>query len=127
MFTVGGKVTKSEIKSTKNGKEYLAFTVVETKGYGDTKESIWYDCMSWSTSTDYLGCKVLVFGQLSQREFQEKTYNNIDVFHVEVVEGPRVTPDVQQHSIKKTVQPPAASVRPPVAASQPYKKTPIPF
>lgn len=127
MFTAGGKVTKSEVKSTKSGKEYLSFTVVETKGYGDTKESIWYDCMSWSTSADYLGCKVLVFGQLSQREYQEKTYNNIDVFHVEVVEGPRTAPELPQHSVKKAVQPAPASVRAPVAAAAAYKKTPIPF
>lgn len=104
MFCAGGKVTKSEVKQTKNGKSYLAFTVAENKGWGETKETTWYDCMSWDTATDLLACKVLVFGQLSQREYQEKTYNNIDVFHVEVVEGPSAaTPDVKLHAVKKAV------------------------
>lgn len=125
MFTAGGKVTKAEVRSTASGKEYLAFTVAETKGYGDTKETTWFDCRTWSTSAELMGCKVLVFGQLSQKDVGEKVYNNIEVFHVEIVEGP-YQKETAAVAPKKTVQTPAVAARPQAAALPQYKK-PINF
>lgn len=84
MEVVGGNVGKAEMKVTKNGKQFLSFSVAENKGFGDAKETIWYDCVLWSGDAQAVqkGDKVVVFGHKSERTYQDKVYNNIDVFHV---------------------------------------------
>lgn len=87
MDCIGGRVNNVEKKETKGGKEFLTFSVAENKGFGDNKTTTWYDCTSWDLNLPVTkGSSVVIFGHVSQREFKEKVYNQVEVFHVEVLQ-----------------------------------------
>lgn len=87
MECIGGRVSNAEIKETKTGKQFLAFSVAENKGFGESKVTTWYDCTSWDTGLSVQkGSQVIVFGHSSVKEYKDKTYNQVEVFHVEVLQ-----------------------------------------
>jgi single-stranded DNA-binding protein len=87
MDIIGGNVGKYEKKVTKNGKEFYAFSVAETKGWGENKNTVWYDCTTWEDLGLQKGDKVVVFGHKGTREHNEKVYNTLEVFQVSGTRG----------------------------------------
>lgn len=70
----------AEYKTTQSGSELCTFSVADEAGYGDNKETIWFDVTSWGKGSQGLanalrkGSKVNVIGELSTREYNGKTY-----------------------------------------------------
>lgn len=87
--TVAGNLGKDAVcKSTQQGDQFCNFSVGASVGYGDRKQTIWFDVTRWGKGADKLaglllkGTKVTVSGELSTREYEGKTYLQIRADHV---------------------------------------------
>lgn len=89
IVTVAGNTGKdAEHKTTQGGTELCRFSLAGTVGYGDNKQTIWFDVTKWGKGADGLarillkGTKVTVSGELSEREHEGKRYLQIRADHV---------------------------------------------
>lgn len=89
VVTVAGALGKDAVvKSTQGGDQLCTFSVAGSVGYGDRKQTIWFDVTKWGKGSDKLadmlpkGTKVTVSGELSQREHEGKTYLQIRADHI---------------------------------------------
>lgn len=87
--TCAGNVGKdAEHKTTQGGTEFCRFSLAGTVGYGDNKQTLWFDVTKWGKGSEGLsrillkGTKVTVSGELSQREHEGKTYLQIRADHI---------------------------------------------
>lgn len=83
-ITIAGRIGKdAETRSTQNGDQVTGFTVAVDEGYGDKKRTFWFDCSLWGKRGEKLapyltkGSNVTVCGELSDREYNGKTYYTI--------------------------------------------------
>lgn len=91
IVTIAGAVGKdAEAKRTQAGKGFCAFSLAGSVGFGDNRQTIWFDVTKWGDSADKLaqrilkGTKVTVSGELSQREHNGKTYLQVRADHIEL-------------------------------------------
>jgi single-strand DNA-binding protein len=99
--TVAGNLGKDAVaKSTQDGTQLCQFSLGASIGYGDRKQTIWFDVTKWGKGTDKLadmltkGTKVTVSGELSTREYEGKTYLQIRADHLTLQGGkPSNKPD----------------------------------
>jgi single-strand DNA-binding protein len=89
IVTVAGNTGKdAEHKTTQGGTELCRFSLAGTVGYGDNKQTLWFDVTKWGKGADGLarillkGTKVTVSGELSEREHEGKRYLQIRADHV---------------------------------------------
>lgn len=83
-ITIAGRIGKdAETRSTQGGDQVTGFTVAVDEGYGDKKRTFWFDCSLWGKRGEKLapyltkGSNVTVSGELSDREYNGKTYYTI--------------------------------------------------
>lgn len=76
--TIVGNLGKdAEAFTTKSGKGGVKFSVAETVGWGDDKKTQWVNCTLWGERGNKLlqyltkGNKIVVFGDVSVREYQD--------------------------------------------------------
>lgn len=80
-YIITGFVARdAETKSTKNGKDYVTFSVAIGKDKDD--KSIWTSCKAWGdaakvAATIVKGDTVLCVGRLDKHEYNGKTYKEI--------------------------------------------------
>ena len=112
-IVVLGKLGKdAEVKDV-SGTALAKFSVAENVGYGDKKQTIWYDVNLWgkqasSGFVDYLkkGQQVQVTGELSTREYNGKTYLEIRVWDIKLCGGkPENSPQQQAPQQQGYAQP----------------------
>lgn len=96
VVTCAGNVGKdAEHKTTQGGAEFCRFSLAGTVGYGDNKQTVWFDVTKWGKGSEGLsrillkGTKVTVSGELSQREHEGKTYLQIRADHI-ALQGERM-------------------------------------
>ena len=119
--TVSGNVGgDAELKNV-GGSEVLNFSVAADSGFGDRKATIWFGCAIWGARGAKLqqyirkGSKVTVIGELSQREYNGKTYLELRVADIKLQDSqggqgvPSPAPVAQQQAPAPAVQAPAAS------------------
>lgn len=89
VVTCAGNVGKdAEFKTTQGGTELCRFSLAGTVGYGENKQTLWFDVTKWGKGSEGLsrillkGTKVTVSGELSQREHDGKTYLQIRADHI---------------------------------------------
>ncbi len=89
IVTVAGNAGKdAEHKTTQGGTEYCKFSLAGTVGYGENRQTLWFDVTKWGKGAEGLsrcivkGTKLTVSGELSQREHEGKTYLQIRADHV---------------------------------------------
>lgn len=89
VVTVAGGIGKdAEHKTTQGGTELCRFSLAGTVGYGENKQTVWFDVTKWGKGSEGLsrillkGTKVTVSGELSQREHEGKTYLQIRADHI---------------------------------------------
>lgn len=89
IVTVAGNTGKdAEFKTTQGGTELCRFSLAGTVGYGENKQTLWFDVTKWGKGAEGLsrvllkGTKVTVSGELSQREHDGKTYLQIRADHI---------------------------------------------
>jgi single-strand DNA-binding protein len=85
MITIAGSLGKDAVaKTTQDGQQLLNFSVAVSGGFGDKKTTTWYDVTKWGKGGDKLapymlkGCRVAVCGELSTREYDGKTYLQVN-------------------------------------------------
>ena len=95
IVTVAGNLGREpEVKTTQGGDSFCKFALAGSVGFGDRKQTIWFDVTKWGKGADGLagilrkGSKVTVSGELSTREHDGKTYLQIRADHV-TVQGDR--------------------------------------
>ena len=91
IVTVAGAVGKdAETRSTQGGDQFCTFSVAGSSGWGDRKQTTWWDVTKWGKGADKLaamilkGVKVTVSGEVSTREHNGKTYLQIRADYVDV-------------------------------------------
>ena len=89
IVTVAGNLGREpEVKTTQGGDSFCKFALAGSVGFGDRKQTIWFDVTKWGKGADGLagilrkGSKVTVSGELSTREHDGKTYLQIRADHV---------------------------------------------
>lgn len=88
-ITVAGNVGQdSTIRQTKSGKSVLGFSVAVKAGWGENEHTIWFNCSMWGVRGERLssyikkGTSVCVSGSFDTREYEGKTYMEIEVSEV---------------------------------------------
>jgi len=134
--TVAGRLGKdSELRDAGQSK-VLGFSVAGDTGFGDRKQSHWFNCSIWGNQgvalQQYLkkGQQVTVIGEYSEREYDGKQYKELRVNSIELQGGsPAQQQDQQQKQNyqqqqgqqaqqRRTPNPPQAAQAPQVPDSQ---------
>jgi len=78
-ITVTGNVGKdTELKYTAGGKAVAKFTVADTRGKDDQKETIWHNVVCFDEMAENIaaqvtkGTRLVIQGRLSERKYQDK-------------------------------------------------------
>lgn len=94
-FTDVGRLGRDAVtRYTQSGKSVTGFALAVDSGYGDNKQTLWFDCSAWGERWEkvapYLvkGTQVMVQGELGKREHDGKTYDTVKVAEIKLV-GPK--------------------------------------
>lgn len=88
--TIVGNVGKDAVyKEGQNSKGFVSFSVGASVGWGDKKETLWFDVTKWNASPKLAemllkGTKVTVIGEQSTREHNGKTYLQLNAQSIDV-------------------------------------------
>lgn len=95
-LSIIGRVGKdAATKTVGNNRLATAWSVAVNVGWGDNKETLWFDCTMWGERGEKVGGHIAkgdqigVTGSLSTREHDGKTYLKIDVQDVTLIGGKR--------------------------------------
>jgi len=95
-LSIIGRVGKdAATKTVGNNRLVTAWSVAVNVGWGDNKETLWFDCTMWGERGEKVGGHIAkgdqigVTGSLSTREHDGKTYLKIDVQDVTLIGGKR--------------------------------------
>lgn len=95
-ITIAGNTGKdAEYKQTQGGAELCSFSVADESGFGDSKQTHWFDVTSWGKGAQKLsqilrkGSKVSVVGEFSTREHNGKTYLQCRAYNVDILGTPK--------------------------------------
>lgn len=93
VFLTGRLGRDAQVRQTQNS-TVAGFPVATDVGYGDRKQTLWFDCSIWgkraeSGLVDYLkkGQQVAISGELSEREHEGKVYKQIRVDDLDLMGG----------------------------------------
>ena len=99
IVTAVGRLGKdAEVKHLTNG-VVTAFSVATDAGYGQNKQTIWFDCGMFGEDgtriASYLtkGKQVLVTGEFSEREYNDKFYKKLKVTSLSFISSGRSNGD----------------------------------
>lgn len=91
-FSAVGRVgNKAVTRHTQNGKPVTGFSLALDSGFGEKKQTLWFDCSAWGERfvkvADFItkGSQVAVVGELGTREHDGKTYLTLNVNDVTLV------------------------------------------
>lgn len=94
IVNIAGTIGKDAVaKTTQGGTQLCSFSVAVNTGYGDNKQTTWWDVTKWGKGTDKLaemlvkGTKVSVSGEVGTREHEGKTYLQIRADYVTLQGG----------------------------------------
>ena len=95
-----GRVGKDAAsKAVGNNRLATSWSVAVNVGWGDNKETLWFDCTMWGERGEKVGAHIAkgdqigVTGSLSTREHDGKTYLKIDVQDVTLIGGKKDSSD----------------------------------
>lgn len=87
-----GKLGKDSERKQGGGHTFLKFSVANNVGFGDRKSTIWWNCTVFGKQAegnlmDYLtkGAQVYIVGEVTFREYEGKTYNEVAVRTIELI------------------------------------------
>jgi single-strand DNA-binding protein len=93
-FNDVGRVGKdAETRYTQAGKPVTGWSLAVDSGYGDNKQTLWFDCSAWGERWNKVapyivkGAQVQVQGELGTREHDGKTYLTVRVSDLKLVGG----------------------------------------
>lgn len=89
-ITVAGRLGKDSELRQAGSSQVLSFSVAGDTGFGDRKQSHWFNCSLWGNQgvalQQYLkkGQQVTVIGEYSEREYDGKQYKELRVNQIEL-------------------------------------------
>lgn len=92
-ITVAGRLGKDSELRQAGSSQVLSFSVAGDTGFGDRKQSHWFNCSLWGNQgvalQQYLkkGQQVTVIGEYSEREYDGKQYKELRVNQIELQGG----------------------------------------
>ena len=91
-FTDIGRIGKDAVtRFTQGGESVTGFSLAVDSGWGDKKQTNWFDCSLWGKRgekvAEYLtkGKQVMVQGEFGTREHEGKTYLTLRVSEVKLI------------------------------------------
>lgn len=94
IYAATGRLGKDCRIGNAGGTAVCNFPLAVDSGYGDKKQTLWFDCSLWgkraeSGLTGYLkkGQQVAVTGELGTREYEGKTYLTLRVADLDLIGG----------------------------------------
>lgn len=91
IVTVAGNAGKDAVhKTTQGGADLCNFSIAGTVGFGERKQTVWFDVTKWGKGSEGLsqyirkGTKLTVVGELSTREHEGKTYLQINADYIQL-------------------------------------------
>ena len=91
--TVAGRLGKDAELRQAGSSQVCSFSVAGDTGFGDKKQSHWFNCSLWGNQgaalQQYLlkGQQVTVIGEFSEREYEGKAYKELRVNSIELQGG----------------------------------------
>lgn len=92
-FTVTGRFVKEhDLKYSQAGKAILNNSIAVQDGYGDKKQTYYFNIVVWDKLAENLaqftakGSKVLLAGKITQRNYENKEGNKVNVIDLVVQE-----------------------------------------
>ena len=131
---ISGRVGKDAELRQAGQSQVCSFSVAANSGFGDKKQTHWYECSLWGNQGQALkpyllkGKEVVIVGEFSEREYQGKFYKQLRVLQIDLVGG-----EPQQQSNAGQQQPTQAwgqqqqQAPQQFANQQPVKDDSIPF
>ena len=108
-ITAAGNCGKDAETRAAGSTTVTSWSLASKSGFGAKATTIWFDCSMWGKRGEALkeyiskGSAMTVSGQLTQREFEGKTYMGIEVSEVALQGGPRKEP-VQHREIEPSAE-----------------------
>lgn len=128
-IVVLGRLGKDADRGNAGNTPMLKFSVGDTVGYGDKKSTNWWNCVLFGKQTEgalathlVKGTQVQIIGEIKSREYEGKTYYDLNVSRVELVGGkPEQQPQQQQSPQQNTyARNPAAQPAPGLDEDLPF-------
>lgn len=128
-IVVLGRLGKDAERGNAGNTPMLKFSVGDTVGYGDKKSTNWWNCVLFGKQAEgalathlVKGTQVQIIGEIKSREYEGKTYYDLNVSRVELVGGkPEQQPQQQQAPQQNTY------ARSPAAQPAPVLDDDLPF
>lgn len=104
-----GRVGKDAITREAGSTTVTGFSIANNVGFGEKKQTIWFDCSLWSARGEKMaphitkGKELFVSGEVSQREYDGKTYLQLNVQTIDFV-GSQSGGQQQSHQQAPPVQ-----------------------
>ena len=99
--TVAGRLGKdAELRQAGNS-QVCSFSVASDTGFGDRKQTHWFNCSLWGRQGEALaqylkkGSQVTITGEYSEREYEGKQYKELRVNQIELQGGNQSTNNQQ--------------------------------
>lgn len=107
IIIAGNTGKDAEYKQTQSGSELCSFSVADDSGFGENKQTHWFDVTSWGKGARKLadilrkGSKVKVVGEFSTREHNGKTYLQCRAYDVKILGTPQggAAPQTQREPV----------------------------
>lgn len=104
-----GRVGKDAVvRNTGNGDAVTGFSLAMDNGWGDKKQTLWFDASGWGKryegASPHLlkGAQVFVSGELGEREHDGKTYKTIRLNDLQLVGAKSGQSDRQQRQERQS-------------------------
>lgn len=111
-----GRVGKDAVtRHTSGGKPVTGFSVAFDSGYGDAKQTLWFDCNAWGERYEKLaeyikkGDNIGVAGEIGEREHEGKTYKTLRVSDVKLLGNKREGAQASQRQTRGPQSAPASA------------------
>ena len=82
---IGRNGREAATRKNKYGKSVTGWALAVDKGWGDNKQTVWFDCSLWGDRGEKLAAHIVkgdrlgVTGEIGTREHEGKTYFTLDV------------------------------------------------
>ena len=93
IITGVGRIGKDAVTREAGSDKVTGFSLAMDNGFGDKKQTLWFDCSGWGKRYEsvaaYLlkGSQVFVTGELGEREHEGKTYKTLRLLTLDLVGG----------------------------------------
>ena len=101
-FSDTGRIGRDAVTREAGGKPVTNFALAVDSGYGDRKQTLWFDCSAWGERytklAPYLlkGSQVQVAGELGTREHEGKTYLTLRIAEIKLLSKKDAAPKPAQ-------------------------------